>query len=57
MFGMQHAVFGEPGAAGCRFCDVEGRIRALFDRGIELQPEEIIRRAVMPMRVENQVRS
>ena len=35
MFGMQHAVFGEPGAAGCRFCDVGRRIRDLFDRSFE----------------------
>ena len=35
MLGMQHAVFGEPGAAGGGFCDVGGRIRDLFDRGLE----------------------
>lgn len=35
MFGMQHAVFGEPGAAGCRFSDVGGRIRALSGRSLE----------------------
>ena len=35
MFGMQHAVFGEPGSAGGRACDVGGGIRGLFNRGLE----------------------
>lgn len=57
MFGMQHAVFGKPGAAGCRFCDVGSRIVISLIVALSIQPEEIIRRAVMPMRVEIQVRT
>ena len=35
VFWMQEAIFGEPGAAGGRACDIGGGIRGLFDRALE----------------------